>query len=243
MAAKFATTSWSQVLTARDGSGTEAHQALAGLCEIYWFPLYAYVRRQGHGADEARDLTQGFFAQLLEKDYLKDVKPSAGRFRSFLLSSLRHFLSHEWDKARAQKRGGGTRTVSLDAEDAEVRYGWEPAERLTPEQIFERRWALTVVERTLARLRQEAIETDTPQRFELLKPHLTGVEPRMPYREVAAELGIAEGTVKVAVHNLRQRFGRVLRAEIAETVADPAEIEDEMRHMLQVIGPLGPQQA
>jgi RNA polymerase sigma factor (sigma-70 family) len=241
--AAFATTNWSQVLAARDGSDTEAQKALAGLCESYWSPLYAYVRRQGHDVDEARDLTQTYFTQLLEKDYLQNVKPSAGRFRSFLLSSLRHFLSHEWEKARAQKRGGDTRTISFDTDDAELRYGWEPTDHLTPEQIFERRWALTVVERTLERLRLAAIETDTPQRYELLKPHLTGVEPRKSYRDVATELGVSEGTIKVAVHNLRHKFGRILRAEIAETVADPGEVEDEMRCLLQVLGPSKPQPA
>lgn len=243
MGSGFATTQWSQVLAAREGSDTQARQALASLCETYWYPLYAYVRRQGHDADEARDLTQGFFAQLLEKNYLEDVEPSAGRFRSFLLTSLRHFLSHQWEKARAQKRGGGSRTVSLDAADAEVRYGWEPADRLTPEQVFERRWALTLVERALARLRQESVATNTTQRFEVLKTHLTGEEPHTPYREVATELGLSEGAVKVAVHNLRRKFAQVLRAEIAETVADPAEIDEEMRYLLQAVRPLGSEQA
>ena len=238
MGAGFATTSWSQVLTARDGSGTDAGKAMASLCEAYWYPLYAYIRRQGNDPDSARDLTQGYFAELLAKDFLQDVDPSAGRFRSFLLTSLQHFLSHEREKAGALKRGGGTRTISLDTEAAEKRYNYEPMDKLTPETVFERGWALTVLELTLDRLRREATESDNGQQFERLKVYITGEEPRIPYREAAKELEMTEGAIKMAVHRLRQRFGRLLRAEIAETVANAAEVDDEVRHMLMAIGPL-----
>jgi RNA polymerase sigma-70 factor (ECF subfamily) len=211
---------------------------MASLCEAYWYPLYAYIRRQGNDPDSARDLTQGYFAELLAKDFLQDVDPSAGRFRSFLLTSLQHFLSHEREKAGALKRGGGTRTISLDTEAAEKRYNYEPVDKLNPETVFERSWALTVLELTLERLRREATESDNGQQFEHLKVYITGEEPRIPYREAAQELEMTEGAVKMAVHRLRQRFGRMLRAEIAETVADPAEVDDEVRHMLMSISPL-----
>ena len=241
MGAQFVTTQWSQVLAARDGGDTEARQALAGLCEAYWYPLYAFVRRQGHNAEEARDLTQGYFAYLLEKDVLQDVDPAAGRFRSFLLVTLKHYLSHERDKASALKRGGGTQTVSLDAQAAEDRYHLEPGDDLTPEQIFERRWALTVVERSLARLRRETAEGDRPELFDHLKGSLTGEEPHTPYRDVATELGMSEGAVRGTVHRMRRRLGGFLRSEIAETVANPDEVDDEARHLLTMIGPWEPQ--
>jgi RNA polymerase sigma factor (sigma-70 family) len=234
---RFATTSWSQVLKAREGTGTEARQALEGLCETYWYPLYAYVRRQGKEPDEARDLTQAFFAHLLEKETLQAAEPSAGRFRSFLLASLKHFLSHERDRARALKRGGGTPPISLDADAAEKRYDREPAAGLTPEQIFERRWARTVVDEALARLEEESSDEGHLQELARLKAYLTGEEPRVPYREVASELGMTEGAVRMAVHRLRQRFGQLLRAEIAETLADPEETDEEVRHLLLVIRP------
>lgn len=240
MSSGFSTTQWSQVLTARDSCDTEADEALATLCETYWYPLYAYVRRQGHEAEDARDLTQAYFALLLEKDYLKGVEPSKGSFRAFLLTSLRHFLSHEWEKARALKRGGDTRTISLDIEAAEARFSFEPADPMTPEQVFERRWTLMVLERVLGRLRQWAVDSGNGDQFEHLERFLTGQQPRIPYRQVAAELGMTEGAVKAAVRRLRQRFGRLLREEIAETVADPEEIDDEVRHLLLVIKPWEP---
>jgi len=240
MSTEFATTSWSHVLAARDGTDTQARVALEGLCEIYWYPLYAYVRRQGHDPEEARDLTQGFFAQLFENETLQRTNPSAGRFRSFLLACLKHFLSHERDRAKALKRGGGTSPISLDADAAEKRYDREPAEGLTPEEVFERRWALAVVERALERLREETDEKANPTRFARLATYLTGEEPRVPYRQAASALGMSEGAVKVAVHRLRQRFGELLRAEVAETLADPEETDEEVRHLLTVIRPFEP---
>jgi DNA-directed RNA polymerase specialized sigma24 family protein len=231
---RFATTQWNVVLTARDGSDTQARHALEALCGSYWYPLYAFVRRRGHSADEAADLTQAFFADLLSRDFLGGIDRSKGRFRSFLLASLEHFLSRERDKAFALKKGGGRRPVSLDAHEAEDRYRLEPEDRRTPEMVFERRWGLTVLERTMDRLRAEF--ADQPERFERLRPSLTGAEPAH-YREVARDLGMTETAVKAAVHRLRQRYGRLLRDEIAETVADPAEVDDEVRHLLAVVQP------
>ena len=227
MSGKVATTQWSQVLAARDGSDTEARAALEGLCQTYWQPLYAYIRHQGASPDEASDLTQGFFAELLEKDVLADVDPSKGRFRSFLLASLRHFLSHQRDQARTLKRGGGTRTLSLDTEVAEDRYSGETATGRTPEEVFERRWAMTVLGKALGTLRQEATNDEQRRKFELLKPYLTGEEPKKPYREVGLELGMTELAIRKSVHRLRRRYGQVLRAEITETVAGDDAINDE----------------
>lgn len=240
---QFATTSWSQVLAAREGASTESRQALEALCTAYWYPLYAFVRLQGYDPDAARDLTQAYFAQLLEKDYLKDVEPSAGRFRAFLKVSIKHFVSKERVKAHALKRGGRAHVISLDAEVAEGHYRFEPVDRLTPEEIFERRWALTVIERVLGKLRQEFAQTGKEEEFQRLKSFLTGEEPRTSYREMAAELGTSEGAVKASVHRLRGRFGKSLREEIAETVANPGDVDDEVRHLLQVIAPFEPERA
>lgn len=234
MSERFATTQWSLVLAARDGTEGEARKALESLCEAYWYPLYAYVRRRGHDAEEARDLTQAFFADLLGRNFLGAVDRSKGRFRSFLLASLENFLSHARDEERALKRGGGVRPLPLETETAEARYRLEPAERLTPEVVFERRWGLTVMERAMERLQAES--SDEPERFERLKPCLTGSD-HAPYREIAEALGMSETAVKAAVHRLRQRYGRLLRELVAKTVADPAEVDDELRHMLGVVRP------
>ena len=235
MCARVATTQWSQVLAARDGSDTEARAALERLCQTYWQPLYAYIRHQGSSPDEARDLTQGFFTEFLEKDFLADVDPEKGRFRSFLLASLRNFLSHERDRDRALKRGGATTTLSLDVEAGEAGYALRPTEEMTPVDVFERRWALTVLDRALYRLRKESVAADNKAQFEELKQYLTSAEPQAPYRETGEALGISEGAVATAVHRLRQRYGKCLRAEIAETVVNPSEIGDELRHMLMVV--------
>lgn len=236
MSERFATTQWTIVLAARHGTESEARLALEALCQAYWYPLYAYVRRRGHAADEAEDLTQAFFADLLSRDFLGSVDRSKGRFRSFLLASLEHFLSHEREKERALKRGGGARSLDLDADEAETRYRYEPADPLTPELVFERRWGLTVMERAMGRLQVESTR-DQPERFDRLKPYLTGSVPQAQYREVAAALGMTENAVKATVHRLRQRYGRLLREEIAETVADPAEVDAELRHLLTVVRP------
>lgn len=229
---RFATTRWSLVLNAREGRTSTSERALAELCEAYWYPLYAYVRRQGHGPEDAADLTQAYFTKLLEKDYLKDVRPEAGRFRSFLLASLKHFLYNEWDRQKALKRGGHLRQLSLDTSDAETRYSIEPVESLTPEDLYEQRWALTVLERTLRRLEEETPQ-DKRARLERLRPFLIGGEMDRPYRQVAEEIGMSEGSVKVAIHRLRRRFGSLLRHEIENTVTDPEQVEDEIRHLLE----------
>jgi RNA polymerase sigma-70 factor (ECF subfamily) len=236
MCSKVATTQWSQVLAARDGSDTQSRRALESLCQDYWQPLYAYIRHQGYEPDEASDLTQAYFTEFLEKDFLADVDPEKGRFRAFLISSLRHFLSHDRARNRALKRGGGILTLSLDTDVAEDRYRQEPAAGRSPEEVFERRWALTVLGKALARLRLESTTENQRRNFEVLKPYLTGDEPRRPYREVGEEFGITEMAVRKAVHRLRRRFGQVLRDEIAETVAEADAIDDEVRHLLAIIG-------
>ena len=237
MQTRFATTSWTKVLSAREASASEARQALEGLCRVYWYPVYAFVRRQGNDAEDSRDLTQAYFAELLEKGYLNDYDPQRGRFRVFLMASVRHFLSKERDKALAWKRGGRADVVSLDAQEVDGRYRHEPVDRLTPEQIFERRWALTVLERALARLRREQEDVDRGREFAHLEGFLTGEQANRSYHEVADELGTTEGAVKTSTHRLRRRFGQILRSEIADTVASPAEVDDEVRHLLGVVAP------
>ena len=233
----FESTTWGRVRTARDGSDSEARRALEELCQTYWQPLYAFVRRQGHDRDAACDLTQAYFAELLDKDFLKAVDSSAGRFRSFLLASLKHFLSHQRDRERALKRGGGAQKISLDSEGAEQRLGGELADGLTPEEIFEHNWALTVLERAMERLRQEEARSGREQHFERFQDYLTGAAAAAPYREAARDLGMSEAAVRKAVVRLRRRFGRALRAEILHTVADADEADDEIRHLLTVIQP------
>jgi RNA polymerase sigma-70 factor (ECF subfamily) len=236
MSGKVATTQWSQVLAARDGSDTEARAALESLCQTYWQPLYSYIRHRGASPDEAMDLTQGFFAELLEKDLLANVDPSKGRFRSFLLATLRQFVAHERRRDQTLKRGGGARTLSFGTEIAEEFYSGELASR-TPEEVFEQGWALTVLDRAMDRLREQSIASSDPNQFQLLRQYLTSAEPQAPYNQVAHALGMKEGAVRTAVHRLRKRFGQCLRAEIAEIVADPADVDDEVRHLLEVVKP------
>ena len=239
----WATTSWTQVLAARDGATSESRLALETLCRTYWYPLYAFVRSQGLDPDDARDVTQSYFTELLEKGYLDDAEPSRGRFRVFLMTSIRHFLAKEREKAHAWKRGGRAEVLSLDDSQVESRYRVEPVDRLTPDQIFERRWALTLLEGVLVRLRQELADAGSERYFGQLKGFITGEQPKVTYRAVAAELGISETAVKTTVHRLRQRFGGLLREAIAETVADPHDVDDEVRYLLGVIAPWGPRPA
>jgi RNA polymerase sigma-70 factor (ECF subfamily) len=217
------------------GSVERISQALEGLCNVYWYPPLRLRPPSRAWAGGVPGLTQGYFAQLLEKGYLEDFDPSLGRFRVFLKASVKNFLSKERDKAHTWKRGGQARFVSLDADEVEGRYRYEPVDRLTPEEIFERRWALTILERALGKLRQELEEADRGQEFETLKGYLTGEESKVPYREAAQGLGSTEAAVRVSVHRLRQHFGKLLRQEIAETVASPNEVDDEMRHLLRVL--------
>jgi RNA polymerase sigma factor (sigma-70 family) len=261
-AAGFAATRWTLVLAAARGSPTpRAAEAMGELCRAYWYPLYAYVRRRGHDAHEAEDLTQEFFLRLLAKDFLAGVDPHKGKFRAFLLAAIKHFLSNEWDRAKAQKRGGGRRMLSLDAlegkrdgkrgqapflqstlrgkgacplfPNAESRYGLELSHNLTPERLFERQWALTVLEQVLARLHIEYLAWHGDQAtFDALKPFLAAGRQPGGYAALAAALGTTEGAVKVAVHRLRRRYRQLLRDEIAHTVATPEEIDDEIRYLL-----------
>ena len=228
---RFPTTQWNLVLIAGQGSSQESQEALATLCRTYWYPLYGFVRRQGYSPDEARDLTQGFFTRLLEKRYLRDYQRERGRFRSFLLASLKHFLANERDWARAQKRGGGVSSLSLETliETGEHRYSLEPRSNLTPEKIFERQWALTVLDQVLLQLRENRDD------FERLKGFLIGDEARIPYRQLADDLGTTEGALKVSVHRLRRRFREVLREKISHTVSDAAEVQEEIRYLMAIV--------
>jgi len=237
---EFPTTAWTVVSRARSGVDTEAREALAFLCAAYWPPLYSFARRLGHASEDALDLTQGYFALLIEKDYLTDVRLREGRFRAFLLTSFRHFLSKERDRARALKRGGDRVLISIDAQQAEGRHTDEPLNALDPEALFERRWAFTVLERAMARLRQEFVATGRTVEFEQLEAYLTGSEPKVPYHSVAARLETTEGAIKKMVHRLRRRYGLLLREEIAATVADPEEVDAELRHLLTTVRPWEP---
>jgi len=232
-AARFAQTRWSMVVAAAGGDSTKARRALEHLCGTYWYPLYAFVRREGHGADDAQDLTQEFFARLLEKNWLDAVDREKGKFRSFLLAAMRHFLANEWDRAHRLKRGGGQAVLSLDAESAEARYALEPADRMTADRIFERRWALTLLEQVLVRLRKEFAAVGKDRLFEELKAALTG--EKIPYAEIAARLNLNEGAVRVAVHRLRLRYRDLIRAEIAETVAGEDGVDAEVQHLFAAL--------
>jgi RNA polymerase sigma-70 factor (ECF subfamily) len=235
-AAQFASTHWSVVVAAGHSSASGAQEALEKLCGSYWFPLYAFVRRQGHNPHDAQDLTQDFFAWLLESKHLSVADPERGKFRSFLLCRLKHFLSDERKKANAQKRGGGQPVLSLDAALAEDRYRLEPTTEMTPEVIFDRRWALTVMEQTVARLRAEYAAADRTELFEELKNFQPGEEAGRSYAEVAARLGLSESAVKSAIYRLRQRHRDLLREEIAHTVATPSEVDEEIRYLIEVMG-------
>ncbi len=232
---EFPTTHWSAVMTARDKSSAQAQEALAELCRRYWYPLYAYIRRRGNNPNEAEDLTQGFFERLLEKDYIGDITPGMGRFRSFLLTAVKHFLANEWDRTQTRKRGGGQTILSLDDQEAERHYQFESVDDITPEMLFEKRWALNVLDRVLARLRVEFVAGEKAELFDHLKTFLMGDSAGVSHGEIAARTGLKEGTVRVAVHRLRHRYGELLRAEIADTVHDPAEVEDEVRHLIAIV--------
>jgi RNA polymerase sigma factor (sigma-70 family) len=232
---EFTTTHWSVVLLAGESASVEADQALENLCRTYWYPLYAYVRRQGRSADDAQDLTQDFFARLLEKKYLRLADPQRGRFRTFLLSSLKNFLINEWEKSRTAKRGGADVTFSLDEQDAEGRYLAEPVDGLTPDRIYEKRWAVTLLEKVLARLREKYLMEDKAPLFEALKPYVWGETLMNGYDEVAARLNMSTGALRVAMHRLRESYRELLRDEVARTVASPAEIDEELRQLVAAL--------
>jgi RNA polymerase sigma factor (sigma-70 family) len=228
----FPTTSWTLVAAASEGHSRESEEALARLCEAYWRPLYAYVRRAGHDADESRDLTQEFFARLIEKHYVRTADRHRGRFRTYLLAALKHFLANEWDRARAAKRGGGTIPIPLEVETAERLYRLEPVDLLTPEKIFERRWALTVLDRAMARLRGEFADSGKSEAFDRIQQFLTGDNQSGAYAQAASALGMTAGALKVAVHRARRRFAGLVREEVAATLDRIEEIEDELHHLL-----------
>jgi RNA polymerase sigma factor (sigma-70 family) len=234
--ARFDTTNWSVVLRAGSNDSATAREALAVLCEAYWYPVYAMVRRYGHGAADAEDLTQEYFARFLEKGYARELRPEHGRFRSFLLVSVRNFLHNERDRAKAAKRGGGKPAISLDAAAADERYSLEPVESVTPETLFERAWANEVLARALVRLEAEGADDEGRERFLQLRPHLTGDDQATGYRELAESWGVGDSAVRAAVHRLRKRLGKILRDEIAATVADPTDVGEELRHLLASVG-------
>ena len=232
----FVTTHWSVVLAAGGSDTTGARQALAKLCQAYWYPLYAYVRRRGVSPPDAEDLTQEFFARFLEHGWVANADREKGRFRTFLLSAMNHFLANEWDNARAQKRGGGVAPLPLEFNTAETRYCREPADKATPEQHFEQRWALALLETVTNRLRTEYERDARSELFAALHPCLVGDRTAQPYEELARKLALSEGAVKSAVHRLRQRYRQLLRDEIAQTVAGPGEVEEELHHLIAVLG-------
>jgi len=228
---RFSTTHWSVVLAAGAFGSADSRQALERLCKTYWYPLYTYLRRRGCDTHQAEDYTQAFFAVLLQRHSLRQANPQRGKFRSFLLSSLNHFLADERDRADAQKRGGGRGIVSYDVEEAETRYRLEPAHDLTPEKLFEKSWSLTILGNAMARLKAEFVEAGKQQTFECLKPHLPAGRGPTSYKDAAATLAMSEGAVKVAVHRLRQRYRRLVREEIAQTVSTPEQVDEEIRDL------------
>src|SRR6266581_1756946 len=232
----FKTTHWTVVLSAREKDGIAAREALASLCSTYWYPLYAFIRRRGSSPHEAEDLTQEFFFRFLERHSLESVQPAAGKFRSFLLICLKNFLANERERSQAQRRGGGHSVISLDSAEAETRYSVEPVDKLTPEAVFERRWAFAVLERTMADLRREHSTTDKRQQFEDLQGFLPSGQGNVSRAELAAKRGVSVGAIDVAVHRLRQRFGALLREQVAQTVSSEAEVEEEIRYLISVIG-------
>ncbi len=230
----FTTTKWSLILAAADSQDPNTREALARLCQIYWPPVYAYIRRRGYQRDMAQDLTQGFFTQLLEKQYIKSARSERGRFRSLLLVSVKNYLANEWDREQAQKRGGGKFCIAMDADGVEALW-LEPTDPMTPESIFERRWALTILERVLDELREEMVRLGNEDRFLHLKDFLTGEDTGLEYKGSADKLKMSEGAVRVAVHRMRRRFGELLRAGIARTIEDPKLVDDEIRYLLSSI--------
>jgi RNA polymerase sigma factor (sigma-70 family) len=232
----FATTHWSLVLAAGNRDSPQSRDALAALCATYWYPLYVFIRRQGYDASQAEDLTQEFFARLLEKDFLGVVDPEKGKFRSFLRACVRHFLANEQDKPRAQKRGGGRPLHSLDFPNAEQRYRLEPCDVLTPGRLYDCQWALTLLDQVLARLHDEWHQNGRDRLFESVKMFLTGEDRTSSYEQVARALGMRAGAVKVAVHRLRGGYRELIREEIARIVDDPAEVDDEIRNLFAALG-------
>ena len=232
----FVTTRWSVVLAAAKHNDTaRARDALARLCQTYWYPLYAYVRRRGYSAHDAQDLTQAFFLLLIERQSLASADPDLGRFRSFILTAINHFLTNEWKRGMAQKRGGGFQLLSLDWAVAEQRYDLEPATHSSPDRIFEKQWALVLLAEVLNRLEREYQNEGKGDLFAALKETLLGIRESQPYAELAGKLEMTEGAVKVAVHRLRKRYRQLIRDEIANTLDDSVEVETEIRHLIHAL--------
>jgi len=231
----FPATQWTVVLAAGGTPSPESAAALERLCSSYWYPLYAFVRRRGHSPPDAQDLTQEFFARLLEHNWIAHANRHKGRFRSFLLMAMKRFLSKEWDKVKTLKQGGQVQLVPLQLETAETRYTREPADTCTPEQVFEKQWALALLESVLNRLREDYARDGKGALFHTLEPCLIGSRETQPYAALAAELGTTEGAVKMAVCRLRERYRACLKEEIAHTVASPAEVDEELRHLSRVL--------
>jgi len=232
---RFATTHWSVVLAAGSPESARYHEALDALCRTYWFPLYAYLRRRGHYAPQAEDYVQGFFTYLLEKPSLHRVDPQFGKFRSFLLAMLKHFLTDERDRIQAQKRGGGRKILSLDFGTAESQYAIEPSHHMSADKVFERHWALTVLNRTMDRLKTELASGNKQNLFTILRVYLTQEENSVPYRDVATKLGMTEGAIKGAVYRLRKRYRELLCEEIAQTVAAKDQVEQEISDLFAAV--------
>ena len=230
----FHTTSWSLILAAASDPTTEAQQALATLCQTYWNPVYAFIRRKGYAPDAAQDLTQEFFKRLIEKNYLEDADRSRGRFRSFLLASVKHFLANEWDREHALKRGGGQAVVSIDAAVAERWYIPAAVDHITPEVLFDRRWALSLLERVMTRLRADYADAGKEALLQTLEMFLHP-ESETRYEETARQLGVSAGALRMAAHRMRGKYRSLLREEISETVATPSEIDEEIRFLLSTL--------
>jgi RNA polymerase sigma-70 factor (ECF subfamily) len=232
----FHTTHWTVVLGARSENGPAAAEALASLCSTYWYPLYAFIRRSGFTRHDAEDLTQGFFHSFLKRDLLTNVSPLAGKFRSYLLTCLKHFLSNERRRNQTQRRGDGVQPIPLDGDTAETRYQAEPADNVTPEVLFERRWAYTVLDHVLEELRREYVQRDKGALFDDLRALLPGDAAGVSRAELAVRHGMSVGAVDVALHRLRQRLGVLLREQVVRTVSSPAEVDEELRYLVSVLG-------
>ncbi len=233
--ASFVQTRWSVVLAAKDKSSPDCASALDSLCQTYWYPIYAFVRRQGRSCHDAQDLTQEFFARLIQKDYLQAAAPERGRFRTFLKVALKRFLAKEWERGRALKRGGPQPPIALEMLNAEERFRLEPSDLSTPEHIYERRWAMTLLEEVLGRLQTEYVASSKAAEFQTLKGALTAARGSIPYAELAEAVGMSEGAARVAVHRMRKRFRELFREAVADTVRSPEEVEDELRHVAGIL--------
>jgi DNA-directed RNA polymerase specialized sigma24 family protein len=232
----FATTQWSVVLAAGGDKGQDSHDALTQLCKTYWYPLYAYVRRRGNKSHEAQDLTQAFFSYLLEKKTIEKADRDRGRFRAFLLTALKNFLANEWEKARAEKRGGGKGQLSLDFDSGEARYPIEPSHELTAEKLYERRWVLTLLDQVLENLQIELAKAGKAEQFDQFKGALTGEATADDYERAAESLGITAAAAKQAAYRMRKRYRQLFREEVTRTVAHESEVDDEIGRLLESLG-------